>query len=1090
MHDERTGDETAGTTVFEEAFVDMVNRILPVKKGSTGGVIERLIKFVAGYILHVGAKANDDGEGGEEQKKQEKDNEDEDNYATRFVSTVMEHIVQGFTAKDKAVRFHCVQLIAESIRALGAIDMNLYKSIRSGFLERTFDKEVNIRVAAIQGLGHWTQQDDKDTRGELIIDMLKDVLVHDPSPEVRKMAMLMMPLSPRTLELALTRVQDQDPSVRRLVYEKIVPAVRARHIRPEHLTAVVMAGLRDREETVKTAARSMVAGWVKKEEEDFERADDPTVTLAVLFKIIALFEFDRDMEATELTLQSIFESRRDILDRLDFSEQYWQQMSPEKALLARVFVDFCTKNKDEARMERTLPVVTAMAFRVQDGANTLDELMAEGDGADEDVTDQIFILTQMMRMAAQLDYADEIGRRKMFALVRNMLGQESLAEQLVAPCLDVLRVLSSSERDLIRVVVEIVHEDEETKAAKKAAKERKKQEEMSPEEQEHRLNLELRCLTLVIGMLERVNGSFEENSTLEGVLQDLIIPSVRSKHADLRERGLIALGLCCLIAKRMALQSFKLFLDQIQRASEEFQVRVLQIVFDMMMVHEAEFLGPRSIVGEGKLIEFLLHTFEHTESPKVQSVLSLGFSKLMLAGMVSDDRVLRALVLAYLSPSTADIQALRQCLAYFFPIFCYGSPKNQRMMSAIILPMLTAMATVREELDDSEKMISQANILNLMLDWTNPENQFAIPSIPRDEMVHVDMAIELVQALYEQDMDTEDKKVLCQGLSKIFIPMEVDDLKIRTLVVLVSNVQRRRPIGDSTARTALERFSKSLRKRFAEQLEGVTDEDMRKMDALTKLFEFMDSMPEVEEQEQTQPSQSKKRGSSKKLSDQGATTKIPSKKKRRVAESEQDSDEDQTSRASGSRAASPTPAREKHSRKAAPKKSLAVDEVDEEDEEEEEDDEPPSKSKGKGRARSSLSSVASASAADDDDDEDTRSRATSVHAQQDDDDDDESGSTKSVTPVPVSKPAQKRKERVARTPSNRASKKARTRSPAHDAASPKLPNQRVRSDVAGDKQSPPRKKLKEVANSRGSKRATSSRARSVSASENESEVSD
>jgi hypothetical protein len=39
-----------------------------------------------------------------------------------------------------------------------------------------------------------------------------------------------------------------------------------------------------------------------------------------------------------------------------------------------------------------------------------------------------------------------------------MISQDCLPEGLVARCLDVLRVLSPSERDLIRVVVEVVHE--------------------------------------------------------------------------------------------------------------------------------------------------------------------------------------------------------------------------------------------------------------------------------------------------------------------------------------------------------------------------------------------------------------------------------------------------------------------------------------------------------------------------------------------------------------------------------------------------------------------------------------------------------
>ena len=43
--------------------------------------------------------------------------------------------------------------------------------------------------------------------------------------------------------------------------------------------------------------------------------------------------------------------------------------------------------------------------------------------------------------------------------------------------------------------------------------------------------------------------TFEENSTLEGILGELIIPAVKRKEANLREKGLISLGLCCLIAR-------------------------------------------------------------------------------------------------------------------------------------------------------------------------------------------------------------------------------------------------------------------------------------------------------------------------------------------------------------------------------------------------------------------------------------------------------------------------------------------------------------------------------------------------------------
>lgn len=81
--------------------------------------------------------------------------------------------------------------------------------------------------------------------------------------------------------------------------------------------------------------------------------------------------------------------------------------------------------------------MTALAFRIQTAYNTLIEeieeaeqdLLLRGDIQDaeeeerrarleEHRLDLEFILGEMLRMSVNLDYADEIGRRKMFQLVR------------------------------------------------------------------------------------------------------------------------------------------------------------------------------------------------------------------------------------------------------------------------------------------------------------------------------------------------------------------------------------------------------------------------------------------------------------------------------------------------------------------------------------------------------------------------------------------------------------------------------------------------------------------------------------------------
>lgn len=51
---EGDGIKLVGERAFEDCFIDMVNRVLVVKKGV--GVADRTVKFVAGYIKFLNAK--------------------------------------------------------------------------------------------------------------------------------------------------------------------------------------------------------------------------------------------------------------------------------------------------------------------------------------------------------------------------------------------------------------------------------------------------------------------------------------------------------------------------------------------------------------------------------------------------------------------------------------------------------------------------------------------------------------------------------------------------------------------------------------------------------------------------------------------------------------------------------------------------------------------------------------------------------------------------------------------------------------------------------------------------------------------------
>jgi condensin complex subunit 3 len=458
----------------------------------------------------------------------------------------------------------------------------IYAQLRDALRERVYDKESVIRVHAVHALAKLCGSEDPTDINEgepTVLETLIDILKYDTSAEVRRAAVHHIPLSPASLPHFLTRTRDIDSAVRKLVYSAILEAnchakddsKMAGFTHPRTLTIatremIVRHGLGDREPTVRIAAVNLLVTWIEVVRSSEEIVKSESGARAIEEDILAFLRlFDlADNTVADDALLSIFKSRVDLFENVKFEDNFWQDLTPEKAFFARVFVDHCIELNDNARLESTLPVVTSFAFKIQERYNELlasmqdeeEEQLLRLEERDDDRArreeermDHEFVIGEMLKLAVNLDYADEIGRRKMFQLVRDMISQEALPESLVAKCLDILRKLSASERDLIRVVVEVVHElrdpqdveedvsvrdlqqvlssvpfltlsqkefvaeDEDTSFAESSAPKRVQParqvspSQMTQEEKAKSDAMDIRCLSLCIGMLERVNSA-------------------------------------------------------------------------------------------------------------------------------------------------------------------------------------------------------------------------------------------------------------------------------------------------------------------------------------------------------------------------------------------------------------------------------------------------------------------------------------------------------------------------------------------------------------------------------------------------------
>lgn len=429
------------------------------------------------------------------------------------MARVFRHLLQAFLAKDKTIRYRAVQIVGEMLPHVGLMEYvnqldvpfhpltgcseGLYQEMRGALLGRLHDKEPQIRAISAASLAKLlpTEEPDDVMEGETsILEALVDVLKYDTSSEVRRAALVNIHVTADTIPHLLTRTRDLDSGVRKHTYStvlerncnvgegedsKSVGHAHPRFLSIEHREVVIKHGLGDREPSVRAAAANLVGTWVDvmRNPNQNVKSETPAQELEhTMLSFLLLFDL-QEVTIPEEALMSVFKTRAEVFDNLEFGDTFWEKLTPEKTFLVRVFVDQCVAAKNEARLEATLPVVTAMAFRIQEryndlmvliqdemdeGPTRLEEREEDRIRREEERMSQEFTLTELLKLAVNLDYADEIGRRKMFQLVRAMIAHQALPEGLASRCLDVLRKLSDSERDLIMVVVEVIHELRDT----------------------------------------------------------------------------------------------------------------------------------------------------------------------------------------------------------------------------------------------------------------------------------------------------------------------------------------------------------------------------------------------------------------------------------------------------------------------------------------------------------------------------------------------------------------------------------------------------------------------------------------------------
>lgn len=604
-------EETVAEKEFNVEFGRCMIRVLPIKKSEPVG--DRIIRFMDTFLAHSSEKDNELFASNEE-------NEDEMQTAQetptlRLTSSLVSLLVPVLAAKDKMIRFRATQIVAHIVNSLESIDDELYHTIRQGLLKRIRDKESSVRVQAVMGLarlaGNDEEDDGNDDNSTALLEKLIEIMQNDTSADVRKNLLTNLPLAPVTLPYLLERARDLDAATRRTLYSRLLPTLGDfRHLSLSMREKLLRWGLRDRDESVRKATGKLFYDrWVEdcagtNNEENAgtgQRSAPNTNALLELLERIDVVNSGMESGISHEAMRSFWEGRPDYREAVVFDEPYWESLTAESAFMLRSFNDFCrveNEGKYDDLADEKMPEVTALAYYLSKYTTELlqrKKLAKEtGDANDEDAVEHEFIVEQLLHIAITLDYSDEVGRRKMFSLLRESLAVPELPEESTKLAVETLRCVCgpdlAAESEFCSVVLEAIAEVHDTITTEDSFVSAKSEisddtssrhrSETPGSEDETPFNKEeakakilreivvnMKCLHIAQCMLQNVEGNLQESMNLVTMLNNLVVPAVRSHEAPIRERGLYCLGLCCLLDK----VGFKISVGKDWFANAEFR---------------------------------------------------------------------------------------------------------------------------------------------------------------------------------------------------------------------------------------------------------------------------------------------------------------------------------------------------------------------------------------------------------------------------------------------------------------------------------------------------------------------------------------
>jgi len=405
--------------------------------------IDKTLEFVAKFGCSFLEKKNDMAEA---DRSVDEEEEELPLFLYRLFAWLLDHHeVEGADA-----RLRVCQLLNKLLKYMGedaCIDDELYNKIYDGMLERLKDKVAEIRSQAVTALQRL--QDPKDDQCPIIKAYLFH-LAHDPNNIVRRTIVRCIGATKLTLPHVLERTRDTDEHVRRAAYKFIAEKVHIKSLTIGQREGVLKRGLGDRSETVRRVVeQEMVPAWLRLSGNNI---------LQLLHHLDVANAAEEETKATPVAaLNVIFKdsSYRDLVTNFQYLDQDRlipaDKLTPETAMYWRVLAEYLAEQTGaEDCLEEILPELTPFCKYVR---KFIFEQGQEGEDGNRE-----FVTRELVKMTNIYDLGDEVGRRNLTVLVKDILISDRCKVSLVSSLVIVFIRLEPNVQSRIEQVAELIAE--------------------------------------------------------------------------------------------------------------------------------------------------------------------------------------------------------------------------------------------------------------------------------------------------------------------------------------------------------------------------------------------------------------------------------------------------------------------------------------------------------------------------------------------------------------------------------------------------------------------------------------------------------